>query len=77
MALLTTKSFMEIDPHVFPKSEIQTHRQTDAAALYIHRSVFLKRSRQLVTMRRQYAAFLNASSLDDVDLSTCAAGQQT
>jgi len=29
------KSFMEIGPHVFPKSGTQTHGRTDAAALYI------------------------------------------
>jgi len=29
------KSFMEMGPHVFPKSGTQTHRQTDTATLYI------------------------------------------
>jgi len=30
------KSFMEIGPHVFPKSGTQTLRRTDAATLYIY-----------------------------------------
>jgi len=29
------KSFMEVGPHVFPKSGTPTHRQTDGATLYI------------------------------------------
>jgi len=33
------KSFLEIDPRVFPKSGTQIHRQTDPAALYIYRSI--------------------------------------